>query len=68
MQGHVVGQEAGLDVMQLLVEAEGAPESLASALAETARALTELRAEVALAPLGSLPNDGVVIENRRPKS
>ncbi len=67
MQGHVVGQEAGQDVMQLLVKVEGAPESLASAVAETARALTGPRAEVALAPLGSLPDNGAVIEDRRPR-
>lgn len=63
----VVGHEAGQDVMQLLVEVEGGSDGLAAALAETARALTGLRAEVALVAPGSLPNDGVVIEDRRGK-
>ena len=63
----VVGQEAGQDTMQLLVEADGSPDGLAAALADTARAVTGLRAEVTLVAQGSLPNDGIVIEDRRAK-
>jgi phenylacetate-CoA ligase len=63
----VVGQEAGQDTMQLLVEADGSPDGLAAALADTARAVTGLRAEVTLVALESLPNDGIVIEDRRAK-
>jgi hypothetical protein len=51
--------------MQLLVEADGSPDGLAAALADTARAVTGLRAEVTLVALESLPNDGIVIEDRR---
>ena len=34
-------------------------------IAETVRDVTKLRAEVALVPPGSLPNDGKVIEDAR---
>jgi phenylacetate-CoA ligase len=56
-----------LDVMTL--RAEVAPEDrprLAEALAATLRELTQLRGEVELVELHSLPNDGKVIDDQRP--
>jgi phenylacetate-CoA ligase len=63
----VTAGESGRDEMRLLCEAEGSPDGLASALAERVRALTGLRAEVELVPPGSLPNDGKVVDDRRPQ-
>jgi phenylacetate-CoA ligase len=51
--------------MALRVEVEGEPEGLAARLAETVRDVTKLRSEVLLCAVGSLPNDGKVIEDAR---
>jgi phenylacetate-CoA ligase len=60
--------EAGRDEMRLVCEVVDArPDGLAAALAERVRALTGLRAEVELVPPGSLPNDGKVVDDRRPQ-
>jgi phenylacetate-CoA ligase len=59
----VVSGEAGHDVMTLRVEAE--PSLDASAVADTVRDQTKLRATVEILPPGSLPNDGKVIEDVR---
>jgi phenylacetate-CoA ligase len=64
----VVSEEGGRDAIHLLCEVAGEPDGLAQALAERVRAATGLRAEVALVPPGSLPNDGRVIEDRRAAS
>jgi phenylacetate-CoA ligase len=61
-----VAQAGGHDSMCLRCEVEGGDRSLASALAESLRAITGLRAEVELVPQGSLPNDGKVIDDQRP--
>ncbi|MFG6468586.1 phenylacetate--CoA ligase family protein [Roseateles sp. BYS87W] len=61
----VVEGEMADDRMTLQVEADGAPEGLAAAVAATLRDITKLRGEVSLVPRGSLPNDGRVIEDRR---
>jgi len=61
----VVERPASADQMTLLVEM-GEPAETASAIAETAQSVTKLRAEVTRVPEGSLPNDGKVIEDRRP--
>jgi phenylacetate-CoA ligase len=63
----VVTRPQDLDVMTL--RAEVTPEDrpgLREALAATARELTQLRAEVELVDLRSLPNDGKVIDDQRP--
>ena len=59
----VISGEAGHDVMTLRVEAE--PSLDTSAVADTVRDQTKLRAMVEILPPGSLPNDGKVIEDVR---
>lgn len=62
----VVEGEMAQDRMTLKVELAGAaPEGLAERLAAALRDITKLRSEVELLPLGSLPNDGRVIEDAR---
>jgi phenylacetate-CoA ligase len=61
----VIEGEMANDRMTLQVECAGAPEGLASALADSLRDVTKLRGEVALVPPGSLANDGKVIEDAR---
>jgi phenylacetate-CoA ligase len=51
--------------MTLLVEMSE-PAEAAAAIAETVQAVTKLRGTVTPVPAGSLPNDGKVIEDRRP--
>ncbi len=53
------------DRMRLDVEVDGRPEGLAEKIAETIRDVTKLRGEVALCTVGSLANDGKVIEDAR---
>ncbi len=53
------------DRMRLDVEVDGRPEGLADKIAETIRDVTKLRGEVALCAVGSLANDGKVIEDAR---
>ena len=63
----VVHGDPGSDRMTLQVEVAGTPpEGFASRLAETVREWTKLRGEVEIVGVGSLPNDGKVIEDRRP--
>jgi len=61
----VVEGEMANDRMTLHIECAGAPEGLAAAVAASVRDVTKLRAEVLLAASGSLPNDGMVIEDAR---
>jgi len=61
----VVEGEMANDRMTLHAEAAARPEGLAAAVAATLRDVTKLRAEVAFAAPGSLPNDGKVIEDLR---
>ena len=61
----VVEGEMANDRMTLKIEVASAPEGLASAVADSVRDVTKLRAEVLLAAPGSLPNDGKVIEDAR---
>jgi phenylacetate-CoA ligase len=61
----VVSGEMASDRMNLQIEVDGAPEGLVARVAETARDITKLRAEVTLCTPGSLPNDGRVIEDAR---
>jgi phenylacetate-CoA ligase len=61
----VVERENGVDEMTLLVEL-GAPADDPARIAETVQALTKLRGRVSLVAIGSLPEDGKLIEDRRP--
>jgi phenylacetate-CoA ligase len=61
----VVSGEMANDSMRLQAEVDGEPEGLAARLADSVRELTKLRCDVSLAPVGSLPNDGKVIEDAR---
>ncbi|MEP7100128.1 MAG: AMP-binding protein [Burkholderiales bacterium] len=61
----VVSGAMANDAMALHVEVDGAPEGLAARLADAMRDVTKLRGEVRLCAIGSLPNDGKVIEDAR---
>ena len=62
----VVEGETGDDRMTLRLECDGnAPEGLAARVAEAIREVTKLRGEVSIGAVGSLPNDGKVIEDAR---
>ena len=61
----VVSGEMANDVMALHVEVDGAPEGLGTRLLEAMRDVTKLRGEVLLCAVGSLPNDGKVIDDTR---
>jgi len=53
------------DAMRLYVETDSQAEGLAGRIADSAREVTKLRAEVSLVAPGSLANDGKVIEDSR---
>ena len=61
----VVSGEMASDEMALRIEAQGDDGGLAVRVAETIRDVTKLRGDVQLVPVGSLPNDGKVIEDAR---
>jgi phenylacetate-CoA ligase len=61
----VISGEMANDRMALHVEVEGASEGLAARLADAVRDITKLRGEVLLCAIGSLPNDGKVIDDLR---
>ena len=61
----VVEGEAGNDRMTLKCEVGSSPPNLAEAIVGSIREVTKLRGEVELVALGSLPNDGKVIEDKR---
>lgn len=61
----VIERPQSADQMSLHVEM-GEPAESAAAIAESAQAVTKLRADVVRVPEGSLPNDGKIIEDRRP--
>jgi phenylacetate-CoA ligase len=60
----VVSGEMANDQMSLKVEAAHV-EGLVQKIGDAVRDITKLRAEVSLVALGSLPNDGKVIEDAR---
>ena len=60
----VIERPRSADTMTLLVETEAPGE--APEIAATAQAVTKLRTEIACVPIGSLPQDGKLIEDRRP--
>ena len=61
----VVSGEMANDSMALHVEAEALDDDTLLALGAAVRDITKLRADVLMAPVGSLPNDGKVIEDAR---
>ena len=61
----VIERPVSADQMTLLVEL-GEPAESAAAIAETLQAVTKLRGDVTRVAEGSLPNDGKVIEDKRP--
>lgn len=62
----VVDRAGDSDAMTLHAEAPASASGLAERLVETLRDLTKLRGTVELVAPGSLPNDGKVIDDRRP--
>ncbi|MGH8704098.1 MAG: phenylacetate--CoA ligase family protein [Burkholderiales bacterium] len=61
----VVQGETGNDRMTLKCEVRNGSAGIADAIIATIREVTKLRGEVELVALGSLPNDGKVIEDAR---
>ena len=61
----VVSGEMANDRMALKAEVVGEPEGLATKLGDAVREVTKLRCDVELCAVGSLPNDGKVIEDAR---
>jgi phenylacetate-CoA ligase len=61
----VVSGEMANDAMLLRVETTAQPEGLQDKLANAIREVTKLRGDVELLEVGSLPNDGKVIEDAR---
>jgi len=61
----VIERPQAADVMNFLVEM-GEPPETEAAIAESVQAVAKLRATVTRVPEGSLPNDGKIIEDRRP--
>ena len=62
----VVSGEMASDTMTLKVETDcSGPDSLARKISEAIRDVTKLRGEVELVTIGTLPNDGKVIEDAR---
>ena len=61
----IVTGEMANDQMQLQVEAAEHNDALKTAIEQAVRDITKLRADVSLVAVGSLPNDGKVIEDAR---
>lgn len=61
----VVTGEMSNDVMTLQVEVSASPDGLAARIGDAVRDITKLRGVVDLISVGSLPNDGLVIEDAR---
>ena len=61
----VVSGQMGNDVMTLVCEVAAADARLEAALVESIRSVTKLRGDVRVVALGTLPNDGKVIEDAR---
>jgi phenylacetate-CoA ligase len=62
----VVGSAEGRDTMVLRVETPARDAALMESLARTLQGVTRLRGDVRLEEPGALPNDGKVIEDKRP--
>ncbi len=61
----VIGSIDRRDTLLFKAEVEGQPEGLADAIAKSIDADIRIRGDVKLVPIGSLPNDGIVIEDTR---
>ena len=61
----VVSGEMANDTMTLRVEAAGDTDGLSARIGDAIRDVTKLRGQVEVLPLGSLPNDGKIIEDAR---
>jgi phenylacetate-CoA ligase len=61
----VVSGEMANDQMCLQVETSADNDDLSGQIEAAVREITKLRSQVQLVPLGSLPNDGKVIEDAR---
>ncbi len=61
----VVSGTTGADLMTLKIETQSSEAILQERLQETVRDVTKLRTVVELVPVGTLPNDGKVIEDLR---
>ena len=61
----VVSGEMANDAMTLQVEVDGKPEGLAARIGDAIREVTKLRGQVDMVAVGSLPNDGKIIEDAR---
>lgn len=61
----VVSGAMASDAMVLKVESPETSEGLSALISEAVREVTKLRAEIQLVALGTLPNDGKVIEDAR---
>ena len=64
----VVSGSMAQDTMTLFVEVVHAVQGLAARLADAIREVIQLRGQVEVVPLGSLPNDGKVIEDARDRT
>ncbi len=62
----VIERPASADVMTLLVELAEPQGAAPAEIAASVQAVTKLRGEVACVAAGSLPDDGKIIEDRRP--
>jgi phenylacetate-CoA ligase len=62
----VVDRDQTNDTMTLKCEADGGSEALVAAIVESIQAVTKMRGTVELVSVGTLPNDGKVIEDVRP--
>jgi len=61
----VVSGEMANDEMTLMIEANNSDESWVQKIGDAVRDVTKLRAQVQIVKVGSLPNDGKVIEDAR---
>ena len=62
----VVDRKDDQDTMTLLCEVAGGDDELAGKIADTLQSLSNLKGEVDLTKPGSLANEGLVIEDKRP--
>jgi phenylacetate-CoA ligase len=60
-----VTREGQQDAMTLVCEVAGGDETLAKGIAESLRSATQLTGSVAFVAPGELPNDGLVVDDRR---
>jgi phenylacetate-CoA ligase len=61
----VVENDGMNDIMTLHCESTGASQDLADAIVSSMRNVCKLRGEICFVGIDSLPNDGVVIEDKR---